>query len=354
MAGYNNDFLEWYKKNYNSDYDSNKGYARGENITDEDWEVGNNLYQAYIRKNDLSNQFNRTKESLEKEKSKSQQAASVQLDKLQKYLPTQIRAQGLGGLGVSESTLLQAQNNYQNTLGEIDSDIGSRQMELLNNYQSGVNALEEEKSATNQSIFDKYTNIKREEEQKEYERQQVEYERKQQEGAALYNEILNTLEMKQNTMNFDDNNKISIAEKQQLLDYANEKMQGLPENLKTQLQTYLDSVLTRTSEEDKQRAYTNASSQLDSILSGNQFASGDYAGSDGKAKAKQGQIEVALTDFFDKFGVPSGVKSTSGEYAKQLAKEIFDAGNGWWFFDNYGRSNNKFTDLITELKKKYK
>lgn len=187
MAGYNNDFLEWYKKNYNSDYDSNKGYARGENITDEDWEVGNNLYQAYIRKNDLSNQFNRTKESLEKEKSKSQQAASVQLDKLQKYLPTQIRAQGLGGLGVSESTLLQAQNNYQNTLGEIDSDIGGRQMELLNNYQSGVNALEEEKAATNQSIFDKYTTIKREDEAK---KQALELEAQQTKQNNLYTEFM--------------------------------------------------------------------------------------------------------------------------------------------------------------------
>lgn len=156
MANYTNKFEDWYKSLYNKDYDATKGFTRGEGVSDEDWKIGQNLYSAYQQKNDLLDKYNKTNQSLLQQKSQAQQQASIQLDKLKKYLPTQIKAQGLGGLGVSESTMLQANNNYQNTIGNINTTIGKQQMDLLNNYTTNTNQIDQSAIKQNQNIFDEY------------------------------------------------------------------------------------------------------------------------------------------------------------------------------------------------------
>ena len=127
-----NDFREWYKANYGSDYDPAKGFARTEGMSDVDWAIGSNLYNSYLTgqnlensynssKNDLQNNYNSqsgalesmyeqnikrmeemynseleklqrgygtAKDSLDVSKKNSQQMASITLDKLKKYLPT--------------------------------------------------------------------------------------------------------------------------------------------------------------------------------------------------------------------------------------------------------------------------
>ena len=104
---YDANFEEWYKRLFNKKFDKNTdSLTKTENISDEEFEVGTNLYNAYLQKNNLLDQYNKAQSSLEQEKTQSQQQASIQLDKLKKYIPTQIKAQGLGGLGVSESTLI--------------------------------------------------------------------------------------------------------------------------------------------------------------------------------------------------------------------------------------------------------
>jgi len=162
------DFLEWYKTHYGKDYDGS-ALNRGEGMLDQDWEIGSALYGKYQQYNNdkallekgysdaqsvADNTYNTQKESLvgdynknqaellknyqssvsglDKSKNQSLQSASITYDKLKKYLPTQIKAQGLGGLGVSESTMLQAHNNYATQTGSIK-----------NNYNENKTALEE-------------------------------------------------------------------------------------------------------------------------------------------------------------------------------------------------------------------
>ena len=91
---------------------------------------------------ELINGYSTAKESLENSKRASQQNASITLDKLQKYLPTQIKAQGLGGLGVSESTMLQAHNNYANQMGEIAKNYSADMTTLDSEKISNMNELE--------------------------------------------------------------------------------------------------------------------------------------------------------------------------------------------------------------------
>lgn len=163
---YDASFEDWYKRMFNKEFNKNTdSLTKTDAMSDEDFEVGTNLYNAYLQKNNLLDQYNKAQTSLEQEKTQSQQQASIQLDKLKKYIPTQIKAQGLGGLGVSESTLLKANSDYQNRMGQIASDVGARQLDLLQSYNSGVSDVDANLAKTNQATLTKYQEIARQQEE---------------------------------------------------------------------------------------------------------------------------------------------------------------------------------------------
>lgn len=148
-----NDFLEWYRANYGADFDPSQGFSRGQGMSDVDWAIGNSLYGTYLTGQTLDKYYNLGKEqveqnygqsieSLDTSRRNSQQAASITLDKLKKYLPTQIKAQGLGGLGVSESSMLQAYTDYNNRMGDIESDYNATKSTLEANRNATLADLE--------------------------------------------------------------------------------------------------------------------------------------------------------------------------------------------------------------------
>lgn len=185
------DFLKWYKANYGADYDPSQGFSRGQGMSDVDWAIGSNLYNSYLTGQNLDSSYNSSKsevennyaaqsealkniyeqsvsrldelyqaeieklqqnygmsvDSLDTSKRNSQQAASITLDKLKKYLPTQIKAQGLGGLGVSESSMLQAYNDYNNTMGEIEGSYNANRASLDASYNDSKSALDTTRSS---------------------------------------------------------------------------------------------------------------------------------------------------------------------------------------------------------------
>lgn len=173
-----NSFLEWYKENYGVDYDPSVGFSRREGMNDGVWNVGTNLYNYYLQGLDderkkaedeanrnkyydeqletLLGEYSASREALDKSKRQSQQNASITLDKLKKYLPTQIKSQGLGGLGVSESTMLQAYNNYNNDMGAIESDYQANKTSLDTGETAAKNTLENYRQDALKAIADKY------------------------------------------------------------------------------------------------------------------------------------------------------------------------------------------------------
>ncbi len=201
-----NDFLEWWKHHYGTDYDGSGNITKSGSMTDEDVAIGKSLLNSYNQQQHLTNQYNQNvqtetdkynsliessdkaydskiegaqseydrsaqlllenynrntanakeiydkntaellanygtaQDALDKSKRQSQQNASITLDKLKKYLPTQIKAQGLGGLGVSESSMLQAYNNYNSDMGAIESGYQENKSNLDTNYNTNKNA----------------------------------------------------------------------------------------------------------------------------------------------------------------------------------------------------------------------
>ena len=152
-----NAFLEWWKTHYGTDYDGTSNISKTENMTEEDFAIGQTLLSNYQKtqkiesdfqesSNKLLENYTAAKDTFDKNKRQSQQNASITLDKLKKYLPTQIKAQGLGGLGVSESSMLQAHNNYSRDMGAIESEHTQKMSDLERAYGESLGNLESEKN----------------------------------------------------------------------------------------------------------------------------------------------------------------------------------------------------------------
>lgn len=150
------DFLEWYRANYGQEYDPSTILSRKSGMSDVDWDIGSSLYDTYLKDKQRKSDYESRVSALDKSKMQSQQNASITLDKLKKYLPTQIKAQGLGGLGVSESSLLNAYNSYSSDMGAIENDYQDRKSSLEEAYaQDNLQSWQTSKDSVS-GIFDGY------------------------------------------------------------------------------------------------------------------------------------------------------------------------------------------------------
>lgn len=192
-------FLAWYKSQFGEDY--NGDFSKKEGMSDQDYETGNNLYQAYLQKQNLDKQLDSANEALDNSKAQQRQEASILRDKMAKYLQQQNKNNGLDNLGVSESVGLQADAQYMNNLGQIESDINSRKTDLLNQYMNNKTDIETETAANEQNILNKYQQLAREDEQKEYDRQQDEYNKKKYEEELAYQKEQDAYQRQQDELN---------------------------------------------------------------------------------------------------------------------------------------------------------
>ena len=135
----------------------NESTGTGDNTSGEPVQGSREWWNKFYdeQKDMLLSLYAGTQKKLDDEKKNSQQAASITYDKLKKYLPTQIKAQGLGGLGVSESTMLQAQNNYVNQMGNIGSEYSANTAELESKKTSALSELENYRADTLDGIQNK-------------------------------------------------------------------------------------------------------------------------------------------------------------------------------------------------------
>lgn len=188
------DFLEWFKANYGKDYNGEASLSFQDNMNYYDFLLGLQLFDAYKRQSDLDTYYDDQKSRLEslygeegsvknrndenysnaleyqkklydsavstlergygssasaldRDRSVARQNASVMLDKMNKYLPTQVKASGLSGQGVSESTLLSGFAGYNSRMGEIDQNYADNYTSLKNNYLSSRSGLDNQNAS---------------------------------------------------------------------------------------------------------------------------------------------------------------------------------------------------------------
>lgn len=161
---YETDFLKWYRDSYGSDYKGG-GLSQG-NLSDGAFDVGQTLYKYYLQDQMASGQRDAALKSLASERSAAEQSASITYDKLQKYLPQQLRAQGLGNLGVSDSAMLEAGNQYLATMAKLSGDYNAQERTLEEAYGAGALERELAKADEVKGVLDAYK-VKEETEKKE-------------------------------------------------------------------------------------------------------------------------------------------------------------------------------------------
>ena len=133
-------------------------YEKGSATLLENYTANSNAIRDTYQQNadTLFKNYGTAQGALADSKRQSQQSASITLDKLKKYLPTQIKAQGLGGLGVSESSMLQAHNDYSRNMGAIESDYQKNKTALETAYNENKPSLDTQHSAAQNDLQTSY------------------------------------------------------------------------------------------------------------------------------------------------------------------------------------------------------
>lgn len=91
----------------------------------------------------LLNNYKASIDALEKSKKSQQQAADIAMRKMQKYLPQQLKAQGLHGLGISETAQIDAQNQYVSQMGQIAQAHDAQRAAVENDFNQNLLSLYE-------------------------------------------------------------------------------------------------------------------------------------------------------------------------------------------------------------------
>ena len=166
-------------------------------------------------------------DDLDASKKRQQEMASITLDKLQKYLPYQLKAQGLSNSGASESAMLQAHTNYMNTMSDIAANTNVEKIALERYKQQDIDAINEK------------------------------YDLKAAEESAANYEIAanNVMTKLENYVQSSEDRKISQAQTDEITNYIN-GLTNVSENDRARLYMLLDNGFEVRSEEEETRINT--------------------------------------------------------------------------------------------------
>lgn len=92
----------------------------------------------------INTNYNNQLQGLETSKTTQQQQADITRSQLQKYLPYYYKSKGLSGLGLEQSAMLEANANYSNQLGKIESDYIQNKNSLENYRNEDLGLAEDE------------------------------------------------------------------------------------------------------------------------------------------------------------------------------------------------------------------
>jgi hypothetical protein len=143
------------------------------NMSAEDYETSQKLLNYYANQESITDDYNYNNNIIEQNQKKTLQENAISKELAMKYLPEHLKLQGMGGLGVSESAVISANNDFRNARNTINADAEMRKNELLKNYQDSMRTLDENSTTETQSIRDKY--FAREEEEREQQKAAIDY-----------------------------------------------------------------------------------------------------------------------------------------------------------------------------------
>lgn len=313
---------ELYKKYFqNTDYKMGQSFESVKNnMSSEDYDKSQKLIDYYSQQNALKENLDYSNKLVEKNRLKSLENNSIAKEKTMMYLPEYLKLQGMGGLGVSQSSIIQAQNNYNNARNNINSDANSRMLDLQEKYKTDMEAIDSKASTTLGDITDKYEQIARDE---------------REEQKNMISDHFN-YEMLTNPEYFiEDGSKLTEEGKSKLKEYLNKNkdiLGGLYDVYIDKINTYVVSKDSKTSsgqtEDDNRKALADA-------------AGYDYKGKSVKEEYTGGGIGILgntytldngkqfKISFFENPFVDENFKHSMRTVAKE--GDVWESPEGIWF-----------------------
>lgn len=130
--------------------------AHKEKMSAEDYETYQKLNQYYTGQQSLTDEYNQNSQSIEYNRKKQLQENAIAKELAMKYLPEHLKAQGMGGLGVASSTIIDANNNFRNTSNTINADANSQLSEMTKNYLEALRNYDNNANKDSADIVSKY------------------------------------------------------------------------------------------------------------------------------------------------------------------------------------------------------
>ena len=106
-----------------------------------DIELGNKLLHYYNQENNAIEQHNTAVQKIYNNAKKQIEDAQINRTKVAHYLNNYNQANGLGGFGASQSSIIDLYNNYQNQRADIMGQADSNKLDLENKFNTESNSL---------------------------------------------------------------------------------------------------------------------------------------------------------------------------------------------------------------------
>ena len=227
---YEGDLLELAKKygikNYTlgQDFNMHKG-----KMSAADYDLSNKLLNYYNQEKSAIGQHNAAVQKIDANAKKQIEDAQINRTKAAHYLQNYNKANGLGGLGVAQSSLIDLYNNYQNQRADIMGQANSNKLDLENTFNTTSNALHKQYLG-------------------EVDEQKEEY------SSVAYENIYADLISKLEDITGSDG-KVNEADMEDLKNWAEEKKKDLYGTELYQFEKDLESIKVRTDTEQFNKSY---------------------------------------------------------------------------------------------------
>ena len=252
--------------------------------------------------------------ALDQSQKSQQQMASITLDKLQKYLPYQLKAQGLSNSGASESAMLQAHTNYMNTMSDIAANTNAEKTALERYKQQDIDAINEKYDA----------------------KEEAEY-------AANYEIAANNVMTKlENYVQSSEDKKISQAQADEITEYIN-GLTNVSDSDRARLMMLLDNGFEVRSV-DEQNKINTAKTKLDNSadivkLKGNVNTANEYEGDNFKVIVGDEEYKVEKGLLITDEETVNNLNNAYGGTPGTGSSVVYD-GKLFMFLENSGREDS--------------
>lgn len=291
-------------------------------------------FAGYLQKNNLQETYDSAIKELDSNLQSNQRAAYFNNEKIMKYLPNNLKVQGLqNNVGAQNQAYIDANNSYQTNLNAITQDYNKNKTTMLNDYNTNALAIDESVRQEQKANNEKFDQIDRENDIALTDSQRVNLD-------TYYQSLIG------------DDGKISSADYQNLAKYADELSANLSDSGKSHMTSMLDGYKKAVRSEGEQKEIDDVKAEQDAK---------DYVVKNYGVSSETPAIKSSTADVYS-FGTHSGTgkgDSRQDRYIKAVLNSSisngdivdfnFGAGtpanyiyyNGYWFKTNRRATKNE-------------